>query len=117
MNAVGAVPSVCPTASRPRRISAAGSVSVRATAPEACRFPLAVSTSPTRTSRCRSPASQLRMKVESKVTTIASAPVGSGSAVCVGSASAVLKVWRRSVSGSAPASTGNTRASTSAAVR
>ena len=78
VNAVSAVPSVRPTASRLRRISAARSVSVFATAPKTCRRPVAVSTLPIRTSRCRSPSSQLRMKVESKVTTIASAPVGGG---------------------------------------
>ena len=40
------------------------SVSALATAPNTCRPPLAVSTLPTRTSRCRSPSSRLRMNVE-----------------------------------------------------
>ena len=117
MNAASAVLSVRPTASRPRRISAPRSVSVFATAPKTCRRPVVVSTLPIRTSNCRSPSSQLRMKVESKVTTIASAPVGGLVSACAGSSAAILKVWRRRVSGSTPASTGNTCASTSAAVR
>jgi len=109
VNAVSAVPSVHPSASRPRRISAAGSVPVLATAPKTCRRPVVVSTLPIRTSSCRSRASQLRLKVESKATTIASAPVGGGFVTgCIGNSSAVLKVWRRRVSGSAPACTGNT---------
>jgi hypothetical protein len=99
-------------------MSAAGSVSVLATAPKTCRRPLVVSTLPIRSSRCRSPSSQLRMKVESKLATIASAPGGGAFlTTCAGSPSAVSKVWRRRVSGSAPASTGNSCASTSAAVR
>src|SRR4051794_5600226 len=65
---------------RLRRISAARSVSVFATAPNTCLRPVAVSTLPIRTSTCRSPASQLRMKVESKVTTIASDGVAGSAA-------------------------------------
>ena len=62
-------------------------------APKTCRPPLAVSALPIRTSSCRWPASQLRMKVESRVTTIASAPVGGGFIpTCAGSASAILNV-------------------------
>jgi hypothetical protein len=57
------------------------------------------------------------MKVESKLTTIASAPGGAFFATCVGSRSATLKVCRRKLSGSAPASTGNSCANTSAATR
>src|SRR3954464_6852241 len=56
-------------------------------------LPLAVSTLPIRTSRCRWPAPQLRMKVEPRVTTIASARVGGGFVSArIGSPSAVLKV-------------------------
>src|SRR3954463_2263954 len=56
-------------------------------------LPLAVSTLPIRTSRCRWPAPQLRMKVEPRVTTIASARVGGGFiATCAGSAAAILNV-------------------------
>jgi hypothetical protein len=53
-----------------------------------------VSTLPIRTSRCRSPSSQLRMKVESKVTTIASASTltGASAADVIGRVSAILKV-------------------------
>ena len=58
-----------------------------------------------------------RMKVESRVTTIASAPVSGLASACAGKSSATLKVWRRRVSGSTPASTGNSCAITSAAVR
>jgi hypothetical protein len=117
VNAVRRVPSVRPTASRLRRISAAGSVSALATAPKTCRLPPIVSTLPIRTSRCRSPSSQLRMKVESKVATMASAGGAGLAAIRIGRLSAILKVWRRRVSGSTPTSTGNSCASTSAAVR
>src|SRR3954451_7592348 len=48
------------------------SVSALATAPKTCCRPVVVSALPIRTSRCRWPAPQLRMKVESRVTTIAS---------------------------------------------
>jgi hypothetical protein len=69
MKAVNAVRSVRPTASRLRLINTLMSVSALATEPKTCRPPDFVSTLPTRTSRCRSLFSQLRMKVESGVTT------------------------------------------------
>ena len=59
VKAVNAVSSVRPTASRFRRISTSMSVSALATAPKTWRPPDSVSTLPTRTSRCRSPSSQL----------------------------------------------------------
>src|SRR4051794_22196589 len=93
---VGASDSI--TVLRLRRISAARSVSVFATALNTCLHPVAVSTLPIRTSTCRSPASQLRMKVESKVTTIASDGVAGSAAAGVDRRSATLKVWRRKVS-------------------
>jgi hypothetical protein len=92
VNAVSVVPSVRPTASRPRRISAPRSVSVLATAPKTCRRPVVVSALPIRTSRRRSPAPQLRMKAESKVTAIASAGVAGLAATGIGRLSATLKV-------------------------
>ncbi|HEY8614502.1 MAG TPA: hypothetical protein VIL69_24840, partial [Roseomonas sp.] len=46
VNAVSAVPSVRPTASRLRRISTADSLPVLATAPKTCRRPVVVSTLP-----------------------------------------------------------------------
>ena len=98
VNAVSTVSLVRPTASRLPRISAARSVSVFATAPNTCLPPVAVSTLPILTSRCRSPSSQLRMKVESKVTVIISAGVAGSTVAGIGSSSATLKVWRRKVS-------------------
>src|SRR3954466_530343 len=65
VKAVSAVSPVLPTVSRARRISAPMSVLTFATAPKTCRPPDSVSTLPIRTSRCRWPSSQLRMKVES----------------------------------------------------
>src|SRR5690349_13969456 len=59
-------------------ISTARSVSVLATAPNTCRPPAAVSTLPTRTSRCRSPSWQLRMKVESKLMLIIGGATAAG---------------------------------------
>src|SRR5215212_3541862 len=72
-----------------------------------------------RPSRCRSPSSQLRMKVESKLTTIAFASTltGASAADVIARVLAILKVWRRNVSGSWPASTGNICPSRAAAVR
>src|SRR4051794_32090494 len=69
-----------------------------ATALNTCLRPVAASTLPIRTSTCRSPASQLRMKVESKVTTTASDGVAGSAAAGVDRRSATLKVWRRKVS-------------------
>jgi hypothetical protein len=57
------------------------------------------------------------MNVESKVSVIASAGVAALTAAGTGSAAATLRVWRRNVSGSWPASTGNTCPSRAAAVR
>src|SRR4051794_454854 len=99
VNAVSTVSLVRPTASRLPRISATRSVSVFATAPNTCRRPVAVSTLPIRTSRCRSSSSQLRTKVESKVTTIASAGVAGRTVAGTGRFSATLKVWRRKLPG------------------
>ena len=117
MNAVDTVSAVRPTVSRLRRISAAMSVSVLATAPNTCRPPSDVSTLPTRTSRCRSPSWQLRMKVESKVTVIADAAAAGLTAGASRSCSPILSVWPRNVSGLVPASTGRRCASTPAATR
>ena len=103
MNAVSAVSSVRPTASRLPRISAARSMLVLATAPNTCLHLAAVSTLPIRTSKCRSPSSQLRMKVESKVTAIASASTAGLVAAFVGSClaqeTAPLPHWLPRVSG------------------
>ena len=71
VNAVNSVSAARPTVSRLRRIITAISVSEFTTAPNTCRPPPDVSTLPTRTSRCRSPSWQPRMKVESTVTVIA----------------------------------------------
>ena len=65
------------------------SVLTFATAPKTCRPPDSVSTLPIRTSRCRSPSSQLRMKVESKVTTIAFASALTGASA----ADVIDRVW------------------------
>jgi hypothetical protein len=94
VKAVSAVSPVLPMASRARRISAPMSVLAFATAPKTCRPPDAVSTLPIRTSRCRSPASQLRMKVESKVTMIAAASTltGTSAADVIDRVLATLKV-------------------------
>src|SRR3954454_7309913 len=69
------------------------SVLTFATAPKTCRPPDSVSTLPIRTSRCHWPSSQLRMKVESKVTTIAFASTLTGvSAAEV--IDRVLAIWK-----------------------
>ena len=60
------------------RIIAAMSVSTFATAPKTCRLPSDVSTLPTRTSRCRSPSWQLRMKVEWPTVTVMLAAAAAG---------------------------------------
>src|SRR5271165_6367189 len=73
VNAVNVVAAVRPTVSRLRRSSTAISVPAFATAPKTCRLPSDVSTLPTRTSKCRSPSWQLRMKVESRVTVMLAA--------------------------------------------
>lgn len=75
VNAVSSVALVRPRVSRVRRISAVMPVPAFATAPNTCRPPSGVSALPTRTSRCRSPSWQLRMKVESKLMAIAGAGV------------------------------------------
>jgi hypothetical protein len=81
--------------------------------------PLAVSTFPTRTSRCRLPSSRLRMNVESTLTVIAAAAaaVVGWSAVAVPSCSPIRSVWWRNVSGLLPTSMGNTCRRTQAATR
>ena len=118
VNAVTSVSSVRLTARRLCRISAEMSVTAFATAPNTCRPPLAVSTFPTRTSRCRSPSSRLRMNVESTLTVIAAAAAVVGwSAVAVPSCSPIRSVWWRNVSGLLPASMGNRCCRTSAATR
>ena len=89
VKAVSAVSPVLPTASRARRISAPMSVLTFATAPKTCHPPDSVSTLPIRTSRCRWPSSQLRMKVESKVTTIAFASTLTGASA----ADVIDRVW------------------------
>src|ERR1700677_2727799 len=71
VNAVRSLSSVQPTASRFRLISVVMAVSLFATAPNTCRPPQGVSTLPTRTSRQRSLAWRLRMKLESKLMLIA----------------------------------------------
>ena len=73
------------------------SVSVLATAPKTRRPPDFVSTLPTRTSRCRSPVSQLRMNVESSVTTTAGAIVSGVMTAHSRSASPTFRAWRRTV--------------------
>src|SRR3954463_1723910 len=93
VKAVSAVSPVLPMVSRARRISAPMSVLTFATAPKNCRPPDSVSTLPIRTSRCRWPSSQLRMKVESKVTMIASASTLTGSAAA-DVIDRVLAIWK-----------------------
>src|SRR3954464_8068420 len=93
VKAVSAVSPVLPTAPRARRISAPMSVLTFATAPKTCRPPDSVSTLPIRTSRCHWPSSQLRMKVESKLTTIAFASTLTG-ASAVDVIDRVLAIWK-----------------------
>src|SRR3954447_8082865 len=93
VKAVSAVSPVLPMVSRARRISAPMSVLTFATAPKTCRPPDSVSTLPIRTSRCRWPSSQLRMKVESKVTTIAFASTLTG-ASATDVIDRVLAIWK-----------------------
>jgi hypothetical protein len=111
------VSSARPTASRLRQISTLMSVSALATALKTWRPPDFVSTLPTLTSKCRSPSSQRRMKVESKVTTIAGAAISGLAMASFRSASPIFSVRRRKVSESFPASTGSICASTSAATQ
>src|SRR5208283_5349065 len=117
VNAVNVVAAVRPTVSRPRRISTAISVPAFATAPKTWRLPSDVSMLPTRTSRCRSPSWQLRMKVESTVTVMLAAAAAGLTAGASRSRSPILSVWPRKVSGLFPASTGRRCASTPAATR
>ena len=98
VKAVNAVLSARPTASRLRRISARMSVPALATAPKTWRLPDGVSTLPTRTFRCRAPSAQLRMNVESKVTTIADAAVSGLIVVHSSRTLPTFRVRRRKVS-------------------
>src|SRR4051812_22565513 len=112
VNAVSLVSVVWPTSLRPRWISASIDVSVFATAAKTCRPPSDVSTLPRRTSRCRWPSSQLRMKVESRDRVIDEAAVA-GLVAAVSTRSApTLSVQARRVSGSLPASIGRRYSST-----
>jgi hypothetical protein len=79
--------------------------------------PVSVSMLPARTSKCRSPSSQLRTKVESKLIAIAAAAIGGFSTAASLSCLPICSVWRRSVSGLFPVSIGNRCYSTSAATR
>jgi hypothetical protein len=72
---------------------------------------------PTRTSRWRSPSSQLRMKVESKLTVIADPTAAGFPTAARPSRSSTCNIWPRSVSGLFPASIGSTCTSISAATR
>src|SRR5271166_5961721 len=92
VKAVTTVASVRPTAPRFRWISAEMSVLAFATAPNTCRPPSLVSTFPTRTSKCRSPSSRLRMKVESTLTVIAAAIAVGPLAAAVPSCSPIRRV-------------------------
>src|SRR3954447_12013557 len=117
VNAVSSVLSVRPIVSRFRRIRTAMSVPALATAPNTCRPPPGVSTLPMRTSKCRSPLWQLRMKVESKGMVMADAAAAGLTAAALRSCSPTFSVWPRKVSGLFPASTGSRCSSTPAATR
>jgi len=75
---------VRPIVSKVRWINAVMSVSVLAAAPKTWRPPSTISTLPKRTSKWRSPSSQLRMKVESKLIVIAAVATGGLSARLIG---------------------------------
>jgi len=99
VKAVTSVVAVRPTVSRVRWINAVMSVWVLATAPKTYRPPVSVSTLPTRTSRCRSPSSQLRMNVESRVTATAAAAISGPATASIRSVAPIFRVCRRTVSG------------------